>query len=124
MILFKQTNPMELKQIVGSNLQAFRQRLGLTQGQIAEFIEVDRSLIAHYERGTNEVTYVHLKKLSNLFNIEVEDLIEENSALRELNFAFAFRADGLNSTDLKSIAEFQRVVKSYIEMDTLCHEKK
>lgn len=114
---------MELQNIIGSNLQAFRTRLGLTQDQIAEFLEVDRSLIAHYERGTNEVTYVHLKKLSILFNIEVEDLLEENSALRELNFAFAFRADGLEATDLKSIAEFQRVVRNYLEMESLSHEK-
>lgn len=114
---------MELQNIIGSNLQAFRSRLGLTQDQIAEFLEVDRSLIAHYEKGTREVTYVHLKKLSNLFNIEVEDLLEENSALRELNFAFAFRADELGVTDLKSIAEFQRVVRNYLEMESLSHEK-
>ena len=113
---------MELQNIIGANLQAFRTRLGLTQDQIAEFLEVDRSLIAHYEKGTREVTYVHLKKLSNLFNIEVEDLLEENSALRELNFAFAFRADGLDTTDLKSISEFQRVVKNYLEMETLLNE--
>lgn len=113
---------MELQNIIGSNLQAFRSRLGLTQDQIAEFLEVDRSLIAHYEKGTREVTYVHLKKLSNLFNIEVEDLLEENSALRELNFAFAFRADGLEATDLKSISEFQKVVRNYIEMSKMKHE--
>lgn len=113
---------MELQNIIGANLQAFRSRLGLTQDQIAEFLEVDRSLIAHYEKGTREVTYVHLKKLSNLFNIEVEDLLEENSALRELNFAFAFRADGLEATDLKSISEFQKVVRNYIEMSKMKHE--
>lgn len=115
---------MELQNIIGSNLQAFRSRIGLTQDQIAEFLEVDRSLIAKYESGTNEVTYVHLKKLSHLFNIEVEDLLEENSAQREANFAFAFRSDGLEYTDLKSIAEFQRVVRNYLEMDGLSHAKK
>jgi transcriptional regulator with XRE-family HTH domain len=115
---------MELQNIIGSNLQAFRQRIGLTQDQIAEFLNVDRSLISHYEKGSREVTYVHLKNLSHLFNVEVEDFVEENRAFQELNYAFAFRSEGLDSTDLKSIAEFQRVVKNYIEMDTLCHEKK
>lgn len=115
---------MELQNIIGSNLQAFRSRLGLTQDQIAEFLEVHRSLIAKYESGTNEVTYVHLKKLSNLFNIEVEDLLEENSAQREANFAFAFRSEGLESTDLKSISEFQRVVRNYLEMSRIQHEEK
>jgi transcriptional regulator with XRE-family HTH domain len=113
---------MELQNIIGSNLQAFRTRLGLTQDQIGDFLEVDRSLIAKYENGINEITYVHLKKLSNLFNIEVEDLLEENFVLRELNFAFAFRADGLDNTDLKSISEFQKVVRNYIEMSKMKHE--
>lgn len=120
----KQTNPMELHHIIGSNLYAFRSRLGLTQDQIAAFLDVDRSLIAHYEKGSREVTYVHLKKLSSLFNIEVEDLLEENSVLREFNFAFAFRADGLDATDLKSISEFQRVVRNYLEMSRMQHEEK
>lgn len=115
---------MELQNIIGSNLQAFRQKIGLTQDQIADFLEVDRSLIAKYENGTNEVTYIHLKKFSHLFNIEVEDLLEEDSARREANIAFAFRSNGLESTDLKSIAEFQRVVKNYLEMETLSNETK
>lgn len=114
---------MELQNIIGTNLLAFRKRLGLTQDQIAAYLGVDRSLIAHYENGTREVTYVHLKKISNLFNIEVEDLLEENSVLREFNFAFAFRADGLDATDLKSISEFQRVVKNYLEMKKIDDEK-
>jgi transcriptional regulator with XRE-family HTH domain len=115
---------MELQHIIGSNLQAFRTRFGLTQEQIAEFLDVDRSLIAHYEKGSREITYVHLKKLSHLFNIELEDLLEESSDLREMNFAFAFRSEGLIATDLKSISEFQRMVKNYLEMSKMQDEKK
>lgn len=115
---------MELQNIIGTNLQAYRSRLGLTQEQIASFLDVDRSLIAHYERGTREVNYVHLKKLATLFSIEVEDLLEENSTLLNLNLAFAFRADGLEAIDLKSIAEFQKVAKNYLEMNNIAYEKK
>ncbi len=115
---------MELQNTIAANLQAFRQRLGFSQSQIAEFLSVDPSLVSKYESGTNEVTYVHLKKLSHLFNIEVEDLLEEDSARRETNFAFAFRREGLESNDLKSIAEFQRVVKNYLEMEAMFDEAK
>ncbi|WP_439490632.1 helix-turn-helix domain-containing protein [Algoriphagus sp.] len=114
---------MELQNIIGANLHAFRTKLGLKQEQVAEFLAVDTSLISKYENGTNEVTYVHLKKLSHLFNVEVEDLLEEDSARRDTNFAFAFRSEGLESADLKSIAEFQRVVKNYLKMDALINEK-
>lgn len=123
-LFLKQTNDMELQNIVGSNLQNFRKRLELTQDQIAAYLGVDRTLIAHYENGTREVNYVHLKKLSSLFNIEVEGLLEKNTALRELNFSFAFRADDLDATDLKSISEFQRVARNYLEMNKIEHEKK
>ena len=115
---------MNLQNIIGNNLQSFRSKVGLTQEQIAEFLGVDRSLITHFEKGEREITYVHLKKLSHLFNVEVEDLLEENAALRELNFAFAFRSDGLEATDLKSISEFQKVVKNYLELSTMQDEKK
>jgi len=115
---------MELQNIIGRNLSAYRSRLGLTQEQIASFLDVDRSLIAHYERGKREVNYVHLKKLATLFSIEVEDLLEESNELRNLNLAFAFRSDGLEGMDLKSIAEFQRVAKNYLEMNQIAHEKK
>ncbi|WP_373400861.1 hypothetical protein V8V91_22085 [Algoriphagus halophilus] len=50
--------------------------------------------------------------------------MEEDSVRREANFAFAFRSSGLETTDLKSIAEFQRVVKNYLEMETLLNETK
>jgi transcriptional regulator with XRE-family HTH domain len=115
---------MELQIILSKNLQEFRKKLGLTQDQIATFLEVDRSLIAHYENGSREVSYPHLKKLSHLFNVEVEDLLEVDSAKREANFAFAFRSEGLDSTDLKSISEFQRVVRNYLEMSRIQHEEK
>ncbi|GMQ30784.1 helix-turn-helix transcriptional regulator [Algoriphagus confluentis] len=115
---------MELQTILPQNLQAYRTRLGLTQDQVASYLDVDRSLIAHYEKGSREISYPHLKKLSHLFNVEVEDLLEDDAALREANFAFAFRSEGLDVTDLKSIAEFQRVVKNYIEMSKIQHEEK
>lgn len=115
---------MKLQEIIGSNLQAFRTKFGLTQEQVAEFLEVDRSLIAHYENSSREISYVQLKKLSHLYNVDVEDLLEENSSLREMNFAFAFRSETMEATDLKSISEFQRVVRNYLEMSKLQDEKK
>jgi transcriptional regulator with XRE-family HTH domain len=115
---------MELQTILSQNLQEYRKRLGLTQDQIASFLEVDRSLITRFEIGDREISYPQLKKLSHLFNVEVEDLLEVDSAKREANFAFAFRSEGLDSMDLKSIADFQRVVRNYIEMSRIQHEEK
>lgn len=115
---------MELKQIVSENLKNYRQNLGLTQEQVSEFLDVDRSTISHYENGEREISLVHLKKLSNLFGVEIEELLEKDSSLRSANFAFAFRSDGIVQEDLKSIASFQRVVKNYVKMVKLSNEER
>jgi transcriptional regulator with XRE-family HTH domain len=115
---------MKLNQIIGENLKKFRQNLGLNQDQVAEFLSVDRSTISHYENAEREISLVHLKKLSNLFGVELEELLEKDSSLRSANFAFAFRSDGIVQEDLKSIASFQRVVKNYVKMVTLSNEER
>lgn len=114
---------MELKQIVSENLKKYRLSLGFTQEQVAEFLGVERSTISYYENGEREISFVHLKKLSNLFCIEIDDLLETESSLQSANFAFAFRGDGIIQEDLKSIASFQRVVKNYIKMVKLSNEE-
>jgi hypothetical protein len=37
--------------------------------------------------------------------------------------AVAFRKEGLEEKDLKAIAEFQKVVKNYVNMKKLDHEQ-
>lgn len=110
---------MDVKQIIISNLKAYRQKLGYTQEDLAKFIGIDRTLISHYENGTREITLVHMNKFADLFGIEADDFLVNNSSEIKANLAFAFRSDGMEKEDLSSIAEFQKIVKNYIKMTTL-----
>lgn len=114
---------MELKHIIGQNLYSFRESGGYSQLQVAEFLGVDRSLIAHYEAGRREVSFVHLKKISDLFNIEVEDLMEMDGYKNTVNHAFVFRNEGLDTVGLQAIAKFQKVVKNYLKMKKMVSEE-
>ncbi|MCK9421479.1 MAG: helix-turn-helix transcriptional regulator [Bacteroidales bacterium] len=107
---------MELKQIMINNLKAYRQNLGYTQEDLAKYIGVDRSLISHYENGTREITLIHLNKFSDLFGIETDDFLVNNSSEKNANLAFAFRSHGMEKEDLSSVAEFQKIVKNYIKI--------
>jgi transcriptional regulator with XRE-family HTH domain len=110
---------MELAKTLGNNLKCFREKLGYSQSDIAELLGVDRSTISKYELGEREISIINLNKLSDLYGIELEELIMENPVQQNVGLAFAFRKEGLDKEDLESIAGFQKIVKNYIKMDRL-----
>jgi transcriptional regulator with XRE-family HTH domain len=116
---------MQLDKTIGKNLKTYRESLGYTQDHVANFLEIDRSLISHYENSDREISIVHLQRISDLFGIEIEDLMEEDAVKMNANMAFAFRGEGaLAKDDIFSIAAFQKMVKNYINMKRLADEQK
>lgn len=114
---------MTPQQTIGANLALLRNKRGLTQDEIAEYLSVDRSMISYYESGKRDIPLHHLEKLADLYNLELTDLVEGNSESQEASVAFAFRTDGLGTDDLKSIADFQRVVKNYLKMQRIKNDE-
>ncbi len=101
---------------IRKNLATLRSRRGLSQEEVAAFLKISRPLISYYESGEREIPLPHLEKLSNLFGVEVADLMSDESAFLQANFAFAFRTNGLAESDLQSIADFQKIVKNYLKL--------
>ena len=66
---------MELSKVIGENLKEYRKGFGFSQDQVASFIGVDRSTISLYENAEREIPITHLEKLSDLYAVELEDLI-------------------------------------------------
>lgn len=48
----------------------------LTQQQIADAIGLDRSAIAHYEKGDSTPNFKNLYEICNLLNISAEELLK------------------------------------------------
>lgn len=57
------------------NLRYLRKRKGLTQKQVADSVGITRSALADYENGKSEPKASTLVKLSNYFDINVNDLL-------------------------------------------------
>lgn len=110
---------MNTQRILGSNIRAFREKLGLQQKDLADFLGIKRENISYYETGTRNIPLAHLKKLSNLFGVTLRDLLSEDLTNRMLNIAFAFRADEFKKEDLEIISEFRKIVKNYIRLTKL-----
>lgn len=100
----------------GYNIKLYREKLNYNQEELAKFLNINRVSLAQYETGEREIPLEILSKSADLFGIELIDLLESNPENNTANLAFAFRADNLTTEDLNCIAQFQKVVRNYIQM--------
>ncbi len=109
---------MTLNQIIGKNLASYRQHLGYSQQEISQYLGISQPAYVKYESGDTVVPMEAIEKLATLYNVEEYDLMEENAELTQANVACAYHKNGAIS-DLEQIAQFQKIVKNYIQM---CNE--
>ncbi|MGJ5642813.1 helix-turn-helix domain-containing protein [Formosa sp. S-31] len=102
--------------IIGQNIKLLREKLGLTQDDVANYLDLSRMQISRYEKGETPVPTPNLTKLASLFSVDEYDFYEENATKVNANLAFAFRADELSSDDLKTIASFKKIAMNYLRM--------
>lgn len=110
---------MSVFKTIGKNIKLFREKLQMTQEELASFTGISRELLSYYETGSREIPVTALEKISTWFGIEVADLLEENQDNITLRLAFAFRANELKPNDYEAIGRFQRVVMNYRKMKKL-----
>ena len=104
--------------MISENIRALRKKLGYTQEQIADYLGISTAAVTQYETGARVVSAATVSKLALLFSIEEYELYQEDPQQQQLLSAFAFRADELQSQDLKSISEFKKVVLNYFHLST------
>lgn len=105
-----------MEKILSKNLKDFRVKLGLTQEQIADYLEISREEVSYYETSRRNVPVELIPKYAKLFGVDEYDLYEEDSAINNLNLAFAFRANEISSNDLKVIADFKKIALNYLKI--------
>ena len=60
----------------GASLRAFRERYGITAEELASLLGCSRALITHWERGIRAPDAGMLKRLSDLFGFDINDLLD------------------------------------------------
>ncbi len=102
-----------------NQLKAFREASGFTQERVAAFLSVERGALSNYELGTREVPMSVLIDLSNLYGVDIADFYETDAEKLQEALFCSFRLDDLSEGDMKEIAEFKDVIKSYLKMGKL-----
>ena len=101
---------------IGGNIKLFRDKIGISQFELADYCGIKREVLSYYETGKREVSMLHLEKIAEFLNINVETFFEEDPKEIKPEFELTFRANELSATDFESISYFKRVVKHYLKM--------
>ena len=64
--------------VIAGNIKALRKKHGLTQGTLADKMGIKRSLIGAYEEGRAEPRINNLLKLSEVFAVPVDTLVQQD----------------------------------------------
>lgn len=89
-------------------LKSFREKSGLRQGQIAEYLDVSQTYISKVENGERNLTVDQLEKLLSLYGYSLSAFYDDELDCHPIQFAF--RAQDVNQDDLKVIAEISKIV--------------
>ena len=74
-------NDEKLKSQLGANIAAYRKRCGLTQAGLAEKLNYSDKAVSKWERGESMPDVLTVVQLAELFEISVNDLLEDPNAL-------------------------------------------
>lgn len=67
---------------VGNNIKHFRKKKGLNQEQLAEKLSVTHQAVSKWETGKSQPDIDTLKRLAEIFEVSVEDIIYESGEKR------------------------------------------
>lgn len=105
-----------MDKVIGKNIRGLREKLGLTQQMLAEYLDISREELSYYETGKRNIPSSVVSKAAELFSVDEYDLYVEDETITQANIAFAFRANSICNEDLKEIASFKKIAMNYLKM--------
>ena len=67
---------MDIKENVGKRVKELRNKLGVSQEEFADMVELDRKYITSVECGRRNISIVNIEKLASAFNVTLKDFFD------------------------------------------------
>jgi len=64
---------MEIKTKIGQRIKYLRERVSMSQKDLAYSADLDRSYIASVENGRRNISIVNIEKIANALNVSLKD---------------------------------------------------
>jgi transcriptional regulator with XRE-family HTH domain len=103
--------------MIGQKIKKLREMAGLSQEQIARFLDIDQSTISKCEKGERQFQIDQLEQLGSLFGCALADLMNEEMKVKPL--CIAFRANAIANEDLLAIADIHKIALNLDQMSAL-----
>lgn len=92
------------------NLRSAREKRGVSQKDVAEFIGVAKSTYSLYESGNREPNVHTIKKISDFLNVSADTLLGIDDCAQTI--AAHFDGDEYTESELEEIRQFAAFVKN------------
>ncbi len=92
---------------INEKLKTMREKAGLRQGQIADYLGVTQTFISKVETGDRNLTVDQLESAVNLYGYSLAAFAEMDQDAHPIQFAF--RAQDVSQDDLRVIAEIGKI---------------
>jgi transcriptional regulator with XRE-family HTH domain len=102
-------------ELIGKRFSELRKTSGFTQGQLAEYLEVDQSYISKCETNERQFSVDILEKAAELFGCTVEYFTNESSEF--IPMPMALRAKSVDVEDLKTIAAMNKMTHCKMKLN-------
>lgn len=64
---------MDIKQIVGKRVRELRNKIGISQEELADIAELDRTYITSVEQGKRNISIVNVEKLAKALQVSLAE---------------------------------------------------
>ena len=92
---------------INEKLKMMREKAGLRQGQIADYLGVTQTFISKVETGERNLTVDQLESVVNLYGYSLDAFVNAEEDIHPIRFAF--RAQDVSREDLHIIADIGKI---------------
>ena len=104
--------------IIGENAKRARESNGFSQASVADFLNVDQSLISKFEKGERTIQSNILERLANLYGYSIVDF-ERDGGIPNQPIKAAYRSSGMTLDDMEAIHDIRRIAINLFFMTSL-----
>ncbi|MDQ7792041.1 MAG: helix-turn-helix transcriptional regulator [Clostridia bacterium] len=102
---------------IGRRLREAREQVGLSQAQVAEFLELSRPAVSDIESGKRKVNSIEIAHLANLYGFPVSHFLSEQSGESvDQGLAALFRAREIDPKDREKLAWLNGFITDYCQL--------
>ena len=110
--------------ILGRRIQEARNGRGLTQQEVADYLEVARTTVTALEKGDRRIRHNELIKLARILGRPIADFVGYREPLADFSVQFRTSARNVSSTEIQkehddAVHDFQLLCQDYLHLETI-----